>query len=293
MKKPSHDLLEVLIAVGESRNFREAASKLGISQPAVTRKIRELELSQPLPMFNLEGKRKVLTRYGRSLLDLAKEGALDLERKIEGLHRSYSNASSLTVRIAGRYEVLEFLAPLLDFEGRIELIGASSRDATDRLLRHEVDIAVGWARPDSTEIQAKKLFSSKAFLAIHESVLKQRKLTLELASSAAFLCETPSISYLRSGHLLSEWAAHAGVSFEEIPVSRVAEDWRTIATLVEQKAGYAILPGYVLPVSSKIMRIELPARILPAYDFYAMYDSSLKRIKAFQPLLAFARLGKN
>src|ERR1035437_8708339 len=99
MKHAPFELLRVLIAVGESRNFREAAEKLQISQPAVSLKLKELEAHQPLPIFSLEGKRKVLTHYGRSLYELAKSGAVGLEREIEGLHRVYSSEELLTIRI--------------------------------------------------------------------------------------------------------------------------------------------------------------------------------------------------
>lgn len=290
MNAPSYDLLRVLIAVAESRNFREAAAKLHISQPAVSLKLRELEREQPLPLFSLEGKRKVLTHYGRSLYELAKAGTLDLERKIEGLHRNYGDPANLTVRIGGRYEILEFLAPMLDFEGCIDLVGVSSRQAIDKLLRHEVDIAIAWERPDSAEIQAKKLFASKAYLGIHENLLKRRRLTLDLARDPAFLRETPCISYLSSGHLITEWAESAGVAFGELRVSRVAEDWRTIERLIEQGAGYGIVPGYVPVHNPKVTRVELPVSVLPAYDFYALFETSLKRIKAFQPLLTFSRV---
>ena len=87
MSQVSFDLFKVLIAVAESKNFREAAEKLQISQPAVTFKLRELESTQPLPLFSLEGKRKVLTHFRRSLYELAKKGTSDFERQIDGGQR--------------------------------------------------------------------------------------------------------------------------------------------------------------------------------------------------------------
>src|ERR1700750_444160 len=102
MKTPSFDLLKVLITVAESRNFREAAETLQISQPGVSLKLKDLEAGQPLPIFTLEVKRKVLTHYGRALYELAKEGATTLERRIENLHRVYASPDLLTARIGGR-----------------------------------------------------------------------------------------------------------------------------------------------------------------------------------------------
>ena len=85
MNNTHFELYRVLQAVAESRSFREAAEKLGISQPAVSFKIKELESLQPLPLFRLEGKRKVLTHFGRALCSVAKEETFSFEREIENL----------------------------------------------------------------------------------------------------------------------------------------------------------------------------------------------------------------
>ena len=75
MESVSPELWNVLIAVSESRNFRAAAEKLRISQPAVSFKLKELERHLPLPLFQLEGRRKVLTHFGRALSEVAKRHA--------------------------------------------------------------------------------------------------------------------------------------------------------------------------------------------------------------------------
>jgi DNA-binding transcriptional LysR family regulator len=292
MKYAPFELLRVLIAVGESRNFLEAAEKLQVSQAAVSLKLKDLQARQPLPIFTLEGKRKVLTHYGRSLYELAKKGAVALEREIEDLHRVYSSENLLTVRIAGRHEVLEYMTPYFDFAGKIELVGASSQEALDRLLRHEVDIAISYSPPDSAELIAKKAFSSKVYFGVHEKFLKKRKLNLSLIQDQDFLLKTPCISYLRDGHLIADLAEHAGVAFSSLDVRYVSEDWRTVQYLIEQGAGYGILPGYVQVHSSEIQRIEVPGNILRHLDFFAIYESGLKKINAFHSLLAFSKIPK-
>ncbi len=290
MKTPAFDLLRVLITVAESRNFQEAADTLQISQPGVSLKLKELELLQPLPLFSYEGRRKVLTHYGRSLYELAKDGATTLERRIENLHRVYSSADLLTVRIGGRNEVLEHISPYLDFEGKIEYVGVSSKEAIDRLLRHEVDIAITYIKPDSTELQAKRLFGSKTHFCVHEKFLNGKKLSLNLMENQEFLLKTPCISYLRDGHLISDWVRHAKLNFTDLNVKHVAEDWRTIKHLVEQGAGYAILPTYINLNGPQVHCLEVPEKILSRLDFFAIFESGLKKIEAFRKLLSFSKL---
>lgn len=287
MAQNTFDLFQVLIAVAEARNFREAAERLGISQPAVTLKLRQLEETQPLPLFSLEGKRKVLTKFGRTLYELAKTGSQELERSIEDLHRAYSREENLTIRMGGRNEVLEYIAPRLEFTGRIEFHGTSSKEAVELVRRHEIDLAVSYIRPDSAELIAKHLFRSSVSLIVNKRHLGKRALSPELARDIRFLHETPCVFYTREGHLIREWAKRVRADFEKFNVKYVTEDWRTIQYLVEQGAGYAIVPAYVTVTSPEVQRLELRGQDLDELDFYAIYESSLKKISAFKTLLSF------
>src|SRR4051812_37403661 len=96
------DLLSVLIAAAESPNLRSAADRLGISQPAVTAKLKEIENGQPQPVFSLQGKRKVPTLFGRALYEVAKRETEHFAMSIEGVHRLYGDPKNLTIRLGGR-----------------------------------------------------------------------------------------------------------------------------------------------------------------------------------------------
>jgi DNA-binding transcriptional LysR family regulator len=283
-----HDLLTVLIAAAESKSFREAAVKLQISQPAVSFKLKELELQQPIPIFQLEGKRKVLTHYGRALYELAKRDLAVLQQNMERLHRVYGNPRELTVRIGGRTDILDYLAPFLEFEGRIDFVPLSSAKSVEKLLNHEVDIAISYQKPDSTEIAAKPLLNSSPLFVVNESLLKGRKLTEALASDPKFLTETPCIFYNADGHLLKEWIEKCGLILGDIRPAFVIEEWRTIQALVDKGLGYAIVPSYV-PISAKVQKVPVKGKGLDVYTFYGLYEKGMKKIPAFQKLLSFSR----
>lgn len=289
MREP-FDLLRVLITVAESANFREAAQKLKITQPGVTLKLRELESQQPLPIFSLEGKRKILTPFGRSLYQVAKKNAGQLERGIEELYRTYASPELLSVRIGGRVEVLDYIAPYLDFPGRIEFVGLSGSDAIAQIQRHTIDIAISYILPDSADLIAKKLFKSKAHFCIHSKLLKRKKPTLDLVKNRDFLRNTPCISFHREGHLIADWASHNGVEFSQLKVKYVAEDWRLVQSAVDRGEGFAILPFYVKSYSPEVERIEIPSTSVKELDYFAIYEPGLKKVDAFKRLLSFNRL---
>src|SRR5690242_5833191 len=114
---PDLNLLKTLISVAESRSFQEAAQRLGISQPAVSFQLRQLEATVAAPLFYLSGKRKVLTHYGQSLYETAKRQMHAFGKSLEDLDRNYANPGKLTLRIGGRLEVLAFVSPRISFPG--------------------------------------------------------------------------------------------------------------------------------------------------------------------------------
>lgn len=286
-KSNSYDLLKVLVAVAESKNFREAASKLQLSQPGVSVKLKELESQHPLPLFSLEGKRKVLTHYGRSLYEIAKTHSVLLENDIEFLHRNYASPQNLTLRLGGRFDVLKYLLPQLKFEGRLEFLNFTSSEAVEKLKQHEIDIAVSYVLPDSTEFKAKKLFSSRMHFCIHEKLLKKRNLDRHLFKDKEFIKSLPYISYRKELDENFRWKTIMDLNLSDINIRYSVEDWQMVHGLVDAGAGFAITPFYTLTNARGVQSWEIPSNLLQTFDFYAIYESSLKKVESFKSFLDF------
>src|SRR4051794_18888339 len=60
--------MEILVAVVETRSMAKAGTKLGISQPAISRAIAEMEHTLGVPIFDRSPKGVEPTQYGRALL---------------------------------------------------------------------------------------------------------------------------------------------------------------------------------------------------------------------------------
>jgi LysR family transcriptional regulator, hydrogen peroxide-inducible genes activator len=72
-KRPSIRQLEYFVAVARASNFRKAAEKLGLSQPALTQQIADLEKLLDLQLFDRSRAGTLLSPAGRNLLPLARE----------------------------------------------------------------------------------------------------------------------------------------------------------------------------------------------------------------------------
>jgi DNA-binding transcriptional LysR family regulator len=60
--------IRYVLAAARTLNFTKAASECNVSQPALTKAIRALETELGGPLFHREGKRMLLSEFGRSLL---------------------------------------------------------------------------------------------------------------------------------------------------------------------------------------------------------------------------------
>lgn len=90
MKFPSLRQLEGLVAVIETGTVSAAANVLRISQPAVSKLIRDLEADTQLALFERESGRLLPTRRGMRLYEEVSRvfgGVNQLARAVEGIKR--------------------------------------------------------------------------------------------------------------------------------------------------------------------------------------------------------------
>lgn len=124
------EMLRIFVAAAEARNFKEAATRLGISPQAVTRAVQDLEAAQGELLFHRNTRGVQITTYGEHLATQARDSvqrldalfqppaAADAPAQVGGLVR-------LTAPVAlGRRLMLPVLSalgqqhPLLRFEVR-------------------------------------------------------------------------------------------------------------------------------------------------------------------------------
>jgi DNA-binding transcriptional LysR family regulator len=72
--------LRYFLELADSLSFSSAAERLGITQPALSRQIRDLERDLGAPLFNREGRRNSLTVAGSAFLPAARAAVTEAER---------------------------------------------------------------------------------------------------------------------------------------------------------------------------------------------------------------------
>ena len=139
---------KVFIAVAENMSFSKAAEELFISQPAVTKHIKELESKLNTTLFDRKGNRIYLTRSGQLTYDFLKKIKLqyrEMEFQLGRLNGSFKG----TLRMGASSTVSQYVIPAVVAafhkkypEINFYLFNGNSFEMEQKLLKNEIDLAL-------------------------------------------------------------------------------------------------------------------------------------------------------
>lgn len=140
--------LAYLREVERSATFTEAAERLGVSQPALSQALAELERRMGVPLFERQGRLRVLTEAGREAARFASE-VLGRAAELQGWIGAYRDGAGGTLTVgmidaASLYALPEAVRafreefPAVTLRMRVD----TSTALVERLRRYELDLAV-------------------------------------------------------------------------------------------------------------------------------------------------------
>ena len=140
--------INAFLAVAELESFSLAAEKLHITQPAVSKRIRQLESSVKAPLFDRVGKRSILTPSGK----LFKPHAESILRELQSFRSSMSRqqdtpSGSLSFATSHHIGLHRLPQVLRDFKIRfprvdLDLRFMDSEDACAAIANNELELAI-------------------------------------------------------------------------------------------------------------------------------------------------------
>ncbi|MEU8241851.1 LysR family transcriptional regulator [Actinoplanes missouriensis] len=141
--------LRYFVAIAEAGTVNGAATRLHITQPSVSRQLRQLERELGVDLFDLVGRRFTLSPAGRTLLPLARDvlGRADAVRAAAAFHRN-GRLERLTIgapAVTLTDVVAPFIATLAADDPTTDVLGADGLSAAET-LRLGADLAIGTAR---------------------------------------------------------------------------------------------------------------------------------------------------
>ena len=140
--------INAFLAVAELQSFSLAAERLHITQPAVSKRIRQLEDDMKTSLFDRIGKKSILTPSGQSLLPHAERILLELKTYREELAHDHDKPSG-TLSLATSHHVGLHRLPQVLRDFKIEYPGVDldlhfmdSEDACIAIANNELELAI-------------------------------------------------------------------------------------------------------------------------------------------------------
>ena len=140
--------INAFLAVAELQSFSLAAKRLHITQPAVSKRIRQLEDDMKTSLFDRIGKKSILTPSGQSLLPHAERILLELKTYREELAHDHDKPSG-TLSLATSHHVGLHRLPQVLRDFKIEYPGVDldlhfmdSEDACIAIANNELELAI-------------------------------------------------------------------------------------------------------------------------------------------------------
>ena len=140
--------LQAFVSVAERSSFSQAAERLHLTQPAVSKRIAMLEQELEVRLFDRIGRQVVLTEAGRTLLPRARRILVELEDGRRAL-RNLSGQVSGTLTLATSHHIgLHRLPPVLrTFAARypqvqLDMHFTDSELACEAVAHGEIELAI-------------------------------------------------------------------------------------------------------------------------------------------------------
>ncbi|TYB47400.1 LysR family transcriptional regulator [Nonomuraea sp. PA05] len=241
--------LETFLCIAHVGRFTEASRRLNRSQPAISRRVHELERSLGAALFERSGRQVSLTEAGRALLPHAEAVLASVRDAQRAVHDARADAGTRTLSLAivGTLADSHIVDALRAFESRfpqaeVELRTATSREVSALVRTGEATMGLRYFPDQDPRLESIPLGAERLLVVVPASypVTATRLPDLRVFEGERWLSFPPERGRADSyGHLLERQLAAAGLT--EPAITRI-DSLTAQRRLVEAGFGIALMP---------------------------------------------------
>lgn len=267
------ELLRAFLAVAASESFSLAAERLHLTQPAISKRVAQLEDRLGVRLFDRIGRRVSLTEAGRRLLPRAQRIVHDIE-DTERAIRDLSGTVSGPLNIATSHHIgLHRLPSVLRAftrrypKVRLAIEFMDSEKAHDAVAQGEHELAVITLAPptSASRLDSRPVWADPLSVMVardHALASRRRCSVAELAKHRAVL---PGVNTY-TGQILQELFAANGLRLEASMSTNYLETLRMLATV---GLGWTVLPDSMR--TEELIPLEIPGTRLQRQLGYVVH----------------------
>lgn len=238
------DELHWFVVLAETQHMTDAAEKLNVAQPTLSRALKRLERQLGAPLFDRVSNRLRLNTYGRIMLEHSRRGLAEIHAADERI-AALRNPDSGTVRLAFLHSMASSLVPDVLRRFRLEaprmqfdLRQAAGHEIVELIVNGYVDVAITGPRPPRSDFGWHELLTERLCLVVpHDHHLaKRRRIKLVETADESFIALGTDFALRRiTDDLWTAEGINPRVVFEATEIA-------TIEGLVAAGLGIGIVP---------------------------------------------------
>jgi DNA-binding transcriptional LysR family regulator len=278
------DEVRTFLTIAETGGFTRAGDRLHRSQPAISRRLDQLELELDAKLFDRIRGRARLTEAGRAFLPHA-EAALaalkDGQEAVRDLQTGLQGAVSLAlVGTLADSHIVDTLQRFARKAGkvRLELRTASSAEVTDLVRRGEATLGLRYFASDRADLVELKA-GSEAMVVVaargHRLAGRRLRASRELAGERWIGFPPSPGDRDSSGHLLARQLIRAGLDHADLTLidsltaqKRLAQAGFGLALVPVSSVGDELRQGTLVALDAPAMQATIPITALHRRNGY-------------------------
>ncbi|WP_380180033.1 LysR family transcriptional regulator [Kalamiella sp. sgz302252] len=247
--------LQAFIALADTQNYREAACKIHITQPALTKKIQLLESELALQLFTRGRHGASLTPAGEQLLEKAKAVVAtiaDLQQLASDLSKGKAGSLAIGFGVAGIKIAPELVTNFhhVHPQVNISLDDMPSSIQKEKLLNGQLQLAF-MSLPVAPPLSGLKLRTESLTLAVNRLNRRIIEDKIEQCSEYSLLAKLPFLGLTRERGPGLNRQIDRFLAFHNIQpqIQQYARDLHTLMALVAADMGVALVPESAIHIA--------------------------------------------